>query len=390
MNPILRRLRDWPVRWFGLVALAGLIVSCGGGVGTGGTGSFAVGPITGFGSIIVNGVRFEDGMARIETDDGSPSSSAALRLGMMVEVDAGAVLNALAAAARVRIVSERIGLVDAIDPIGASLTVNGQRVRTNAATVFDDQFVGGLAGVAVGSVVEVYGFSDGAAGTMLATRIEPRTGATAFKFRGELTAMSSAARTFQIGTQLFDYAGLASAPPNLATGSFVRVLVNPARDASGRWVVTALSSGVPVRDNLVAAEIDGLITEFVSNANLRVNGLPVDASAAAITGGPLAVGVRVEAEGLIQDGVLVARKVTVQSEDAGGQFELHGTLGSVDTNARTFTLVGRSEVVGYGSPGLVFENGNAGDLQPGRRVEVKGVLSADRTRIEATKIEFGG
>src|SRR3954451_19990538 len=46
------------VRWLAAVGIAWLIVSCGGGVGTGGTGSFASGPISGFGSIVVDGVDF--------------------------------------------------------------------------------------------------------------------------------------------------------------------------------------------------------------------------------------------------------------------------------------------------------------------------------------------
>ena len=69
------------------------LVACGGGgeaPGTAGTAtaqSFASGPITGLGSIIVNGIRYDDSQARVERDDdGSNQSAAALKLGMMVEV----------------------------------------------------------------------------------------------------------------------------------------------------------------------------------------------------------------------------------------------------------------------------------------------------------------
>jgi hypothetical protein len=71
----------------GLLALIGGVAAlsgCGGGggdvgvgtgtgvasVGSGGTGSFSSGAITGFGSIIVNGVRFDDSQARVTDDDG--------------------------------------------------------------------------------------------------------------------------------------------------------------------------------------------------------------------------------------------------------------------------------------------------------------------------------
>ena len=57
--------REWLV---GVLALLG--AGCGGGVDSGGTGTghtstLAVGPISGFGSIIVNGVRFDDSLVEL-------------------------------------------------------------------------------------------------------------------------------------------------------------------------------------------------------------------------------------------------------------------------------------------------------------------------------------
>lgn len=374
-------------RWWGALALALLVFGCGGGVGTGGTGSFAVGPISGFGSIIVNGVRFDDVDARVESDDGSPRGSDSLRLGMMVEVDADEVRNAQAAARQVRVVSELIGRVDSVDPLLGQLVVNGLTVRTNASTVFDEQFAGGLSGIAVASLIEVYGFADGAAGAVLATRLEPRPGATAFKFRGALSALDRVARTFRIGSQSFSYLGLSPEPQGLANGAIVRVVVGTARDGAGRWTVTALTGGVPSRDG-VDGEADGLISAYNSDADFRVNGLPVDASGAVVQGGPLAAGLRVEVHGRLQAGVLIASTVKVERDEGAGEFELHGTIDSVDPGSQTLRLRGRSELVSTARPGLKFEGGTAADLLPGRRIELKGVLSADGTRVEATEIEF--
>ena len=72
----------------GLVTLA----SCGGGGGgvasggTGGTGITGVsqGPISGFGSVYVNGVRIHTGGAAITVDDNPGQTQAALGLGMVV------------------------------------------------------------------------------------------------------------------------------------------------------------------------------------------------------------------------------------------------------------------------------------------------------------------
>ena len=387
MNDMLQRtIRIAGRRWLGALALAALVFGCGG-VGTGGTGSFAVGPISGFGSIIVNGVRFDDVDASVESDDGNPRSSASLRLGMMVEVDADEVRNAQAAASRVRVVSELIGRVDAVDPSLGQLVISGLTVRTNTSTVFDDQFAGGLSGIAVASVIEVFGFADGAAGAVLATRLEPRAGASSFKFRGALSALDRAARTFQIGNQLFSYAGLSPEPQGLANEAIVRVVVGTTRDGAGRWEVMALAGGVPSRDG-VEGEADGLISAYTSAADFRVNGLPVDASAAVVQGGPLAAGQRVEVHGRLLAGVLIASTVSVKREEGNGEFELHGIVDSVDPASQTLRLRDRSELISIARPGLKYEDGTAADLLPGRRVEVKGMLSADGTRVEATEIEF--
>ena len=54
--------------------------------------------------------------------------------------------------------------------------------------------------------------------------------------------------------------------------------------------------------------------------------------------------------------------------------------------ARTIGL--RGLTVSTARPDLRYENGTAANLVVGRRVEVKGVLAADRLRIEATNINF--
>ena len=83
------------------VVLRGLLVlalaSCGGGVGTGGTGgdasAYAAGPITGFGSVFVGGVRFDDSAAAVEDADGSSRTRDDLRLGMHLHAMCGAWLD---------------------------------------------------------------------------------------------------------------------------------------------------------------------------------------------------------------------------------------------------------------------------------------------------------
>jgi len=48
----------------------------------------------------------------------------------------------------------------------------------------------------------------------------------------------------------------------------------------------------------------------------------------------------------------------------------------------------RGQTVSTTRGDLVYEGGSAADLKVGRKVEVKGKLSADRQRVEASRIKF--
>ena len=67
----MKHFRAWPASRFGGMALAALaavlLLRCGG-VGTGGTGGFASSLITGFGSVIVGDVEFDDRTAIVLDD----------------------------------------------------------------------------------------------------------------------------------------------------------------------------------------------------------------------------------------------------------------------------------------------------------------------------------
>jgi len=376
----------WVQWWLAALAVVSLVIACGGGVGTGGTGAFASGPITGFGSIIVDAVHFDESTARIESDDGAGRASSDLNLGTMVEVDSGEISGGAATASHVRLVSALIGGVTSVAT--GSLAVNGVTVRINAGTAFDDRLAGGLAAIHVGSVLEVYGFVNPLSSDITATRIEPDDGATAFKFRGVVAALDTQVRTFDLGNQHFSYAGPLSGASELRNGALVRVMVQIQPDAQGRWVATSVGNTGPGGGDRSQAKARGVITAFTSNASFAVDGFTVDASAAQIEGGPLAAGLRVEVEGRLQGGVLIAGQVEVEDNDQHDELELRGAIDSIDTTAKVFTVTGRSERVSYVRSDIVYDKGDASMLTLGRRVRATGFLSADGTLLEATRIRF--
>lgn len=368
----------------GAVALGG----CGGGAGIGGTGdtstSFSSGTISGFGSVIVNGVRYDDSRARIEDGDGQLRSSADLRLGMTARIESSPVGTdgtgtLVATASTIQVDAELLGPVTSANLAGNALVVLGQDVRLTVATVIDPRLV-----TALTSAVEVFGYFDGSA--YVATRLDAvATTVPSYRIRGPIAAIDAGARRLRIGAQLFAYDGASGVPDALQVGQFVRLVVRTA-PVNGAWVVTRLRADPPLPAEVASAKLEGRITRFASIASLSIDGQPVDASAVPLAG--LALGVRVEAEGVVRGGVLAATRLKIESEDqvrADG-VDLRGPIESIDRAARVVTV--RGTVVSYAAPGIRYDDGTEADLAAGRAIEVRGTLSADRTRVEASRIKF--
>jgi len=390
------------------VCAALAITACGGGgsadSGTATTSSsgsaFAAGAITGFGSVIINGVRFDDSRASVTDDDGVAHRNDELRLGMMAEVESAGILSdssgSHSVAKSIRFGSEIVGPVTSIAADGSSLVVLGETVQVNAATLFDDRLVGGLAALVAGiSVVEVHGVLDVTTGVYTATRIEPKTNAAFFKLRGVVSNIDKTAHTFKIGTgtETISYDAIAaSVPAALDNGLLVRVRLQTT-EVAGQWIATAVVSAVRKLDDHDEAELEGTITAstFATDKKFSVNGIAVDASGATFPNGTagIVLGGRVEVHGSAVNGVVLATRVTVETEHEREQqgFELHGTISALDTTATTFVL--RGLTVNYGGSTVEFRNGAAADLANGKQVEVKGMRSADGTTLTATRISFG-
>jgi hypothetical protein len=385
-----------------LAAAAWLLAACGGGGDAGPTPpppaapqasnnvAFANGAIEGFGSVFVGGVRFDDSAAAVTDEDGNPRDRNALRLGMMVDIDSGTVdrVARFAVAARIRFGSEIVGPASDVDAAASTLKVLGQNVVVTTSTVFDETLAGGLAAVANGAVLEVHGILDVAGAKVVATRIEPKADATGYKLRGAIANLDTTARTFTINGERIGYAGVANPPPNLANGRIVRVALQTTPQA-GTWIATRLVAAVRLPDQQREAQIEGAITAFTSSASFSVNGLAVDAANATFPDGTagLVLGARVEVTGSIVGGVLVAARVELKERrDWNARpMELRGDIGNLNTTNQTFAL--RGVTVWYGGQ-VSFQGGGVGDLSNGRRVEVTGSLSSDRTRLEARRIQF--
>lgn len=379
--------------WLRRVALisvtALLAVACGGGVGTGGTGSFASGPITGFGSVIVNDIVFDDAAASVEDGDGAARGRTDLRLGMTVEVESDAIAGGAARASRVRYDSALVGPVSAVDRNAGTFVLLGQTVAVDDTTVFDERLIGRLALLVPGGWAEVYALYDPALQRFRATRVEARlVQPLVYRVRGVVQQLDKGASTLRIGGATFHYGSALNVPADLADGQFVRIAVSTAPPAGGRYQVAAFGAALRALPELDLVVVKGLVNRLDSVSSFQVDGRPVDAAAARFDGTP-ALGLRVEVEGAMRSGVLRAAAVRVRSDDQERErgFDLRGSIESVSaTQPRTFVL--RGLTIGTSHPQLRYDNGTAADLAVGRAVEVRGMLSAGGTGIDATRIKF--
>ena len=200
-----------------ITLLTALLVSCGGGsysdepdpggppVGGIGRTGLAVGPISTFGSVVVNGVRYDTTSTTI-TVDGQPATQSDLRVGQVVVVKGEVDDNQTTGTADEIHFEENVkGPVQSIDIATSRLVVLGQTVITGPDTSFDDNIQpASLDGLSVGDLVEVSGQTM-ADGSIVAARIEMKPAGTAFEVHGTVSNLDGANFRFSINALTVDY-----------------------------------------------------------------------------------------------------------------------------------------------------------------------------------------
>jgi Domain of unknown function (DUF5666) len=353
-----------------------------GGPGVGGTG-YANGPVTGFGSIIVNGVRFDDSSTSVSIadDDGIKMNRSDVKLGMLVDVVSGPITDdsstglKKAVATQISYGSSIKGVVNAIGT--NTITVLGQTVNVPSTTVFDG-YTSGFGGISVNDLVEVHALLNPANGQFEATRIERETSLNECKLTGIVNALNSGTTRFNIsGFGFIDYSRI-SPTPSLADGTRVKVRLgfSAGNCTNSATRIDTISTSLT---NNSSAEIEGYVTDFVNASNFKVNGIAVSTSAA-IPG--VANGSRVEAEGVVQNGVLVASKVEIKTPSAS-EVKLFGTPSSVDTLSKRLTI--NNVEVSYSLDDL--KDGLQENALSSTRLEVRGRLDNTGTLVESTEIK---
>jgi hypothetical protein len=381
-----------------------LIVACGGGGDTAPAAvappppssaktSVTIGPVNGFGSVIVNGIRYDDSTARIEIED-EDDDKGGLKLGMVVRVEGKINDDGVTGKAdRIEMGAEVRGPVETVDAANKMFVAMGATVKINDATLFE-RVLPDLSDLKAGDIVQVHGLPD-SAGVITANRVQkrPAQANAVFKTVGVVAAAPAPTTTsFKLGTLTVNYTDTASVlrdlPNPIPAGTMVRVKT---RTAPVNNVVTALQIrpfvAKPAND-AAEAEVKG----FVSDKNgddFKVAGIAAKVSASTVyiggTAADLKDGALVEVEGGVTAGVIQARKVKFEDRDGKeNEFEFKGAI-------TDFVSISDFKVKGQkidASKAQIQLRAGTSALANGVNVEVKGrqmngdVLIATRVKQE--------
>jgi Domain of unknown function (DUF5666) len=336
---MISRLMTYTASFIAMSLVGTVLTACGGGGGKDSannngttaapqtTATSYTGPITGFGSVVVNGMRFSTVGSSIADDDGAALNSSNLRLGSIIHVEGLSDNVASGTAGTIVVTPALLGLVDSVDASNTFLTVMGRKVSVNASTnyyIAATGLYGTLAVVTAGSYVEVHGLVQ-ADGSFLATLIEKRTAQAAYRMRGQIASLDTALKTFLMGTLTINY-NTAAVTGVLANGAWVKVQASIA-PAAGLLTATAVS----LQSAQAGGGARGLVTGVASSSVMKLKG--------AATGAPIANSI---------------------------------TLAGVNVNLSS----------------AVFQGGTAASIAAGTSLEVKGTWNG--TVLQATLVEFDG
>ena len=307
----------------------------------------AQGPISGFGSVIVNGVHYSTTGATI-TIDGQPGTESDLKAGQVVRIEATLDAGGTTGVAKTIAFDDDVeGPLQTIDRAASRLVVLGQTVQISAATSFGDSIVPrGIDGLRIGDRIEVSGLAS-AGGVIAATRIERKSAVASLEVKGVAGQVDTTTRRLRVNELQVDYSaaqvsGFTGGQP--ANGDLVEA--NGVLNGSGVLVATRLERRSSSLSGTTSdkAELEGLVTRFASAADFDVAGQRVTTTASTQydggTAASIAIDAALEVNGTFDaSGRIVAQKIEFRRQS---DLELAGRVDSVNAAGNTLTVLGQA------------------------------------------------
>ena len=395
----------------GMVGALGLLGGCGGsdvpsvsasGSGSGSGSASASGAITGFGSVFVNGKKFETNEVAVTRDGQSTrcsinsSNRCGLQRGMIVTVQ-GSYSGNQHTATSIRQKDAVEGLVQSVAADGLSLVVMGQTVLVDNTTLIDDNIPGrNLVNLVAGTDhVEVNGHIR-PNGVIHATFIEKKLVGVTPEVHGFVTNHASGSATFRIGALTVNYSGadisdMPTPTGNNWDGRFVEVKGTNFVSATTTLSATKVElENQEIGDNVDEFEVEGYVTQVLGPGDFFIGNTHAQTTSnTEFRGGTIdeiVVGTKMSAEGRLDNGLLVAKHVKFHES-----VRLEGDIETIGPNTLTvkglpgITVTVNSQTEFKANGGATVNNLN--DLALNDHVRVRGRISGTNSVI-ATRIQL--
>jgi hypothetical protein len=387
--------RTHPIARMALAALLAMLVTPAAlGVGTGGTGLrvYAHGALSLAGGIVVKGITFDASRAAITINGQAGHSSDDLLPGMVAGVD-GSFVPGLQVG-----VADSIHVTRVVRAMVLYVGTGGTGLRIQMAGIDviprTDVVVAGcasLAEITVGTMLDVYGYSDGITGTVDATRIECVGPSGEVELHGVASAITPSSMVVDGVTVDISAAQFIAFTMPITAGD--RVEVEGTATATG--IIADTVTFEPEDDgssNGEDAEVEDAISAIVSPLVFIVDKFEIDATNAKFSGGTaadLAVGRVVHVEGHVVNGAINAKSIEFDDDESDDGRAGPGTgpaIEDVDGAISAFTSIASFVVHGVtvDASAATFVNGVATDLAVGNVVKVLGTLTG--MTMKATKV----
>jgi len=310
------------------------LAGCGGGGGGDGSASTSsgaitsVGTISGFGSIYVNGVKFETDSANYRVDDEDYYDDSSLAVGMKVRVEGTVNPDGLTGTATSVYYDDDVeGPIDAgsintsLDGNTKTFTIFGLDILAHATdTVYDDG--ASFDTLADGQVLEISGYFDGT--KIVATRIEKQLDTDEhYELKGTVATYTGTEVSLALQN------GANAGPFNISPTAILEVPTDPTGlfvelyldDSTGSLLVTKIEQddedllndsdnevsiqGVLADDGLGGLMINGV--SFITSESTEYSPSSLEAN--------LVAGMEVEVEGYMEGNVLLAEEIEQEDGD---------------------------------------------------------------------------
>ncbi|MCU7859374.1 MAG: hypothetical protein KZQ86_05965 [Candidatus Thiodiazotropha sp. (ex Lucinoma kastoroae)] len=333
--------------------LATSLGACGGGGGdsrspSGSSAVTTVGKIDGFGSVYVNGIKFDTTHTVYQVDDEPGHDDTSLGVGMKVRIEGRMNDDGRTGTADTLLYDDDLeGPIDsgslAVGDGVTTFTILRMAVRVDAnSTVFDDG--ASYAGLEEGQEIEVSGFFDG--NQIVASRVELQSDSDDdYEIKGTVTSYDGSQVTLVLQN------GVIAGPYAISSAAELDIPIDP----MGLYVELKLDNSSGALEVVhIESEDSDLITDDDSEVSLRgilvddgndgfsVNGVffevsPVTRYKPASLEANLSAGMEVEVEGVMQGDVLIAGMIEAEE----GEIEIEARVSAVqnsDAKNGTITL----------------------------------------------------